>query len=165
MARLWIAPAFVLCACFISSAAAQTCVSPGGPFGTGTVSWVSSCTSADEFNSICQGSLTTIGTSAVYALNFDPVFPFNIIVTPSTGTYDPAIFLIGPNSCAQTTPCIGDADDGGAGVAEVISGSGLATGNATYYLVIDSTASASGCVPSTVQFFSLPVVLQSFSID
>jgi hypothetical protein len=144
---------------------AQTCGAPGGPVTTSPSSFQSTCTATDEFNSICAGSITAIGTSAVYAVQVGAVNNFTITVTPSVNTYDHAIFLIGPGSCAQTTPCVADADNAGPGAAEVLTpAANIAAG--TYYLVIDSTASAVGCVPSTVDFTgTLPVTLQNFSVE
>lgn len=144
---------------------AQTCGAPGGPVTTSPSSFNSTCTATDEFNSICAGSVTAIGTSAVYAVQVGAVNSFQITVTPSAGTYDHAIFLIGPGSCAQTAPCVADADNAGPGAAEVLSpAANIPAG--TYYLVIDSTAAATGCVPSTVSFTgTLPVTLQNFSVE
>lgn len=128
-------------------------------------SFQSTCTTADEFNSICAGSVTSIGTSAVYQVQVGAANDFTVTVTPSVASYDHAIFLIGPGSCAQTTPCVADADNAGPGAAETIDPAPN-TPAGTYYLVIDSTASAVGCVPSTVAFSGpLPVSLQNFSVE
>lgn len=146
---------------------AQTCASPGAPspITVAPANFNSACTAADEFNSICGGSVTAIGTSAVYSIQVGAVNNFTITVTPSAGTYDHAIFLIGPNSCLQTTDCVADADNAGAGAAESLDpADNLAPG--TYYLVIDSTAAAGGCVPSAVNITTaLPVSLKNFSVE
>lgn len=143
----------------------QTCAAPGGPVTVSPSNFQSTCTATDEFNSICGGSVTSIGTSAVYRVQVGAVNNFDITVTPSVATYDHAIFLIGPGTCLQTTPCVADADNAGAGAAETISPPDN-TPAGTYYLVIDSTAAATGCVPSTVAFAgTLPVSLQNFSVE
>jgi len=146
---------------------AQTCASPGAPspITTAPANFVSACTAADEFNSICGGIVTATGTSAVYSLQVGAVNNFTITVTPTVGTYDHAIFLIGPNSCLQTTPCVADADNAGPGAAESLDpADNLAPG--TYYLVIDSTAGPTGCVPSNVGITTvLPVSLKNFSVE
>ena len=143
----------------------QTCAAPGGPVTVSPSNFNSTCTATDEFNSICGGSVTAIGTSAVYRVQVGAVNNFNITVTPSVGTYDHAIFLIGPGSCLQTTPCVADNDAAGPGAPETIA-IPPNTPAGTYYLVIDSTAAATGCVPSNVVFAgTLPVSLQNFSVE
>lgn len=146
---------------------AQTCASPGAPspITAAPANFQTTCTVADEFNSICGGSVTATGTSAVYSLQVGAVNNFTITVTPTAGTYDHAIFLIGPGSCLQTTPCVADADDAGAGAAESLNpADNLAAG--TYYLVVDSTAGPTGCVPSNVVVTAaLPVSLKNFSVE
>ncbi|MBN8480730.1 MAG: hypothetical protein J0L88_03970 [Xanthomonadales bacterium] len=145
------------------SAFAQTCAAPGGPINAAG-SFNATCTTADEFNSICAGSVTAVGTSAVYRVNVGNPNSFAVTVTPS-GAYDHAIFLIGPNSCAQTTPCVADNDAAGAGAPESITiPANIPSG--TYYLVIDSTAAAVGCVPSTIAVTgTVPVSLKNFSVE
>jgi len=149
------------------AAFAQTCAAPGAPspITAAPINFNSACTAADEFGSICSGSVIATGTSAVYSLQVGAANNFTITVTPSTGTYDHAIFLIGPNSCAQTTPCVADADNAGPGAAESLDpADNLPAG--TYYLVIDSTAGPTGCVPSAVSVTAnLPVSLQDFSVE
>lgn len=149
------------------AAFAQTCAAPGAPspITVAPANFNSACTAADEFDSICGGSVTALGTSAVYSLQVGAVNNFTITVTPSTGTYDHAIFLIGPNSCLQTTACVADADNAGPGAAETLDPTdNLPAG--TYYLVIDSTAGPTGCVPSAVSVTAaLPVSLQDFSVE
>ncbi|HMM65929.1 MAG TPA: hypothetical protein PKC03_03215, partial [Dokdonella sp.] len=150
------------------SALAQTCASPGGPVTTSPSSFQSACTAADEFDSICGGSVSAIGTSAVYQVNVGSPNNFSITVTPNSAGYDHAIFLIGPG-CAQTANCVADADNAGPGAAEVVTIPNAQTPTlaaGTYYLVIDSTSSASGCVPSTVDVTgTLPVSLKNFSVE
>jgi hypothetical protein len=145
----------------------QTCASPGAPspITTAPANFVSACTAGDEFNSICGGSVTATGTSAVYSIQVGAANTFVITVTPTVNTYDQAIFLIGPNSCLQTTPCVADADNAGPGGAETLDpADNLPAG--TYYLVIDSTAGPTGCVPSNVGITAtLPVSLQNFSVE
>ena len=143
---------------------AQTCAAPGGPI-TAAGNFNATCTAADEFNSICAGSVTAVGTSAVYQVNVGNPNSFSVTVTPSAGTYDHAIFMIGPNSCAQTTPCVADNDAAGPGAAESITiPANIPSG--TYYLVVDSTAAAVGCVPSTIAVTgTVPVSLKNFSIE
>ena len=149
------------------AAFAQTCAAPGAPspITAAPINFNSACTAADEFGSICSGSVIATGTSAVYSLQVGAANNFTITVTPSTGTYDHAIFLIGPNSCAQTTPCVADADNAGPGAAESLDpADNLPAG--TYYLVIDSTSGPTGCVPSAVSVTAnLPVSLQDFSVE
>ena len=146
---------------------AQTCASPGAPspITAAPANFVSACTATDEFNSICGGSVTATGTSAVYSIQVGAVNTFTITVTPTVGTYDQAIFLIGPTTCLQTTPCVADADNAGPGAAEVLDPTdNLPAG--TYYLVIDSTAGPTGCVPSNVAITTiLPVSLKNFSVE
>jgi len=146
------------------AAFAQTCAAPGGPINAAGP-LAATCTAVDEFNSICGGSVTAVGTSAVYQVNVGTPNNFTIAVTPTVATYDHAIFLIGPGSCLQTTPCVADADDAGPGATETIS-SGVNIPVGTYYLVIDSTASAAGCVPSNIVVTgTVPVSLQGFSVE
>jgi len=146
------------------AAFAQTCAAPG-PTITGPGTFNATCTSADEFNSICSGSVTAVGTSAVYPVQVGNPNNFSITVTPSVNTYDHAIFLIGPNSCLQTTPCVAEDDAAPAGQPETIN-IPANTPSGTYYLVIDSTASAVGCVPSSIVVTgTVPVSLKNFSIE
>ena len=146
---------------------AQTCAAPGAPspITAAPANFNSACTAADEFNSICAGSVTATGTSAVYSIQLGAANNFTITVTPSAGTYDHAIFLIGPNSCAQTAPCVADADNAGAGAAESLDpADNLRAGTSS--LVCDSTAGPTGCVPSAVSIVgTLPVSLQNFSVE
>lgn len=158
-----------LAAIFSAPAAfAQTCASPGGPVSVSPSSFQSTCNATDEFDSICGGSVSAIGTSAVYQVNVGSPNNFSITVTPSVGTYDHAIFLIGP-TCAQTANCFADADNAGPGAAEVLTIPNALTPTlpaGTYFLVIDSTSSAVGCVPSTVSVTgTLPVALKNFSVE
>lgn len=149
------------------SSFAQTCAAPGATITLPNFATLfnSTCTGADEFNSICQGSITALGTSSVYRLNNPNPLPSGVFIrVDPPDSYDVAIFLIGPDSCLQTTPCIGADDAAGPGGVETIAiDSNLAPGE--YYLVIDSTAGTTGCLPSIVQIMSVPVTLQSFSID
>ncbi|MBN8480732.1 MAG: hypothetical protein J0L88_03980 [Xanthomonadales bacterium] len=164
MLRLITLSVAILCS---SSVFAQTCDNPAGPitlpaFG---VTFQSVCTGQDEFNSICQGSLTSIGTSAVYEIRNPQNLEVGLFITVDPpATYDVAIFLVGPDSCLQTSPCVAAEDSAGPGGSESISiQPPLAAGN--YYLVIDSTAAVSGCLPSQVSISAVPVTLQHFSIE
>jgi hypothetical protein len=150
------------------AAFAQTCASPGGPVTVSPSSFQSTCTAVDEFDSICGGSVSAIGTSAVYQVNVGSPNAFSITVTPNSAGYDHAIFLIGPG-CAQTANCVADADNAGPGAAETVTIPNAGTpvlAAGIYYLVIDSTSSAAGCVPSTVDVTgTLPVSLKNFSVE
>jgi len=159
--------AFVAVAFAGQSAFAQTCAAPGGPITLSPSTTPATCTAADEFDSICGGSVSAIGTSAVYQVNVGSPNNFSITVTPGAG-YDHAIFLIGPG-CLQTSNCVADADNAGPGAAEVVTIPNALTPTlaaGTYFLVIDSTSTAAGCVPSTISVTgTLSVSLKNFSVE
>lgn len=160
-----------ICAAMLAPVAfAQTCGTPGGPLVSGGPGVTGdSCGGSNEFSQICGGGLTAGGTSRTYQVNVGAGNNFTVTLTPSNGTYDPALFLVGPNACSAVAPCApgGDADNAGPGAPESIALSGLTAG--TYYVVVSSTNLSDpggSCGPYNLGISgTLPVKVQSFSVE
>lgn len=169
----------LLAACVIALfspvAFAQTCVAPGGPANGANTPYTTTGTTcgADTTSfgsSYCNGGIVAPGApAAVVAVDVGATNSFNLSMTTSTATYDPAIFLIGPGSCGSTSACIDQNDANGPGAGESLPSAGaniptIAAGR--YYVVMTSTASASNCgAYSLTVNATLPVELKNFSID
>lgn len=169
----------LLAACAISLFApvafAQTCAVPGGPANGANTPFTTTGTTcgADTTSfgsSYCNGGIVAPGApAAVVAVDVGATNSFNLSMTTSTATYNPAIFLIGPGSCGSTTACIDQNDANGAGAGESLPSTGtnlplLAAGR--YYVVMTSTTSAADCGTYSLTVNpTLPVELKNFSID
>ena len=169
----------LLTACIISLFApvafAQTCAAPGGPATGANTPYTTTGTTcgADTTSfgtSYCAGGIVTPGApAAVVQVNLGATNGFNVSMTTSTATFNPAIFLVGPTTCGSTAACVDSNDANGAGMGEVLpsAGTNIAQQPAgTYYVVISSTTSASDCGAYSLTVNPvLPVELKTFSID
>ena len=164
-----------LAASFFSPLAfAQTCAAPAGPANGSNVPLMVQGTTcgadATSFGtSYCQGGIVAPGApAAVVAIDVGPVNHLAITVATTTTTFNPALFLIGPNSCGSTTACIDENDANPAGGSERLPSSGVEIPQqpaGRYYLAITSMVSATDCGTFSATFDGFPVELQSFSID
>ena len=157
------------------AAFAQTCAAPGGPANGGNAPYNTSGTTCGgdttSFGtSYCTGGIVTPGApAAVVAVDLGTTNHFTVNMTTTTATYNPAIFLVGPNGCGSTTACPDQNDANGAGQGETLPSQGTeipqqAAGR--YYVVITSTTSAADCGTYALTVNpTLPVALQNFSID
>lgn len=144
---------------------AQTCASPSATIATAPFDGSGgTCASTREFDQVCGGGMPIQGPTNVWQVEVGPGNDFDATVTPTTPAYNPAIFFIGPG-CGAAASCAEMDDANGAGAPETISMAGLAPG--TYYIVVTSMeAGAEGCGDYTLHVTeTLPVELQSFSID
>lgn len=153
-----------------------TCASHGAPI-TGPVNLTAqdTCGGTTEFANLC-GNQHSPGPTNVYELTVGASNGFTITLTQTDGTYDSALWLVGPGvTCLNPTTCQAknDANGAGNGTTETLgSGEGLTTniGAGTYFLVVGSTAGASqasgGCGTYGLAISgSLPVKLNKFAID
>jgi hypothetical protein len=158
---------------FASTAFAQSCGSPttitSGQTITNAAGLPTTCGGDQSFTDICGGATLT-GASNVYSWVKGAGAPSgNIVVTPTAPSpYDTAIAIVESSStCAAALGnCLASADNAGSGLAETVSLAG--TGAAGNYFLIISSFSATGanqCGPYGVTVGTLPVKLQSFSIN
>jgi hypothetical protein len=150
------------CLSLSGAAVAQTCTSAETLQNGATVNG-DTCAATNQVNNWC-GSSTPIGAAfdVAYQVDLEAVNTPSITVTPAAG-YD--VYLgLAQGSCTEAAGCPsdGEAESGGAGVAETITLPQQAAG--TYFLLVTSVNTA-GCGAFTVAPVSgLPVALQEFTI-
>ena len=157
-----LASAIVGCMMLSGVATAQTCTSAGTLTNGGSVPG-DTCTSTNQVNTWC-GSSTPVGAAfdLAYQVDLAATNSPSITVTPAAG-FDVYIGLA-QGTCTEAAGCPsnGEAESGGAGVAETITLPQQAAG--TYFLLVTSVNTA-GCGAFTVTPISgLPVTLQQFDI-
>jgi hypothetical protein len=149
---------------------AQTCASPTTIVSSSTVAG-NSCaaptgTGDTTIGTLCSG-LSNTGPVAVYTwVHGAGATAGNITVTPAA-TYNTAIAIGSGVDCATALGgfCDATADVGGVGVAETVPLSSAAAAK-KYFLFISSFAiGASSCGAYSIAVGTLPVKLQSFSIN
>ena len=162
--------ASTLCLGVMSSTAfSQTCSSPTVLASGSTVNG-NTCGGDQSFTDICGGA-TLKGPSNVYTWTYGGgTVSGSIVVTPTGGapTFDPALAIVnGSATCSGSVgTCDVTADANANSSAETVSLTGLNT-NGPYFLIISSfsTTAANQCGPYSLQAGTLPVKLQSFSIN
>lgn len=141
---------------------AQTCTPAAGAItdATGTIN-VNTCQSTNQLLSACNG-LDAIGASpdTIYSLQIPPGTTGSVSATP-TG-YDLKLALL-QGTCSAGSTCIRDADAGGIGTTESFSLAGLPAG--AYFVLLTSFGGSPDCGVTLINYFSVPVTLQRFSID
>jgi hypothetical protein len=92
------------------------------------------CFAVDDYTSyICTG-YNSAGPDVVYTFTLDDPSAVTLTVNPTSGIWDPSIYLV--TDCADPDgTCVGGSDEYGS-VPETISFDALAAG--TYYLIVDS---------------------------
>ena len=155
-------PAIFGCMLLSGVATAQTCTSEETLHNGGSVSG-DTCTSTNQVNNWC-GSSTPVGAAfdRAYQVDLAATNAASITVTPAAG-FDVYIGLA-QGTCTEAAGCPsnGEAENGGAGVAETITLPQQAQG--TYYLLVTSVNTA-GCGAFTISpIAGLPVTLQNFDI-
>ena len=153
-----------------SSAFAQTCSAPTHLDSNTTVNG-NTCGGDQSFTDICGGATLT-GASNVYSWTVGAAATVNgsVTVTPTGAgaTFDPGIAIVSGTTCSGALGnCTGTADANGSGGAETIALTGNASAAGTYYLIVSSfsTTGANQCGAYSLAAGTLPVKLQSFSIN
>jgi hypothetical protein len=147
------------------SAFAQNCTASSGALsGANSNSNVAfdTCTATDQLAVSCSG-LNPIGPAqdAIWSLQIGPgAHSGSIGISTTTATFDIYAGIMS-GSCSGGSPCPVEADSGGAGGAESLDIGALANG--TYYLLV--TSFGASCGPVTVALPTLPVALQTFSVE
>jgi hypothetical protein len=152
-----------------SGAYAQTCVATAGntPL-TGansgqTLMGVNTCSATDQLAVACNG-LSPIGSSPdlVWQVTIGPgASSGTITVTPTGASWNPYLILMS-GACSGGSTCVIDADDNGPGVAESGNVPAAAGG---YWLMITDESGLTTCGTADVTLGTLPVSLQSFSVE
>jgi hypothetical protein len=152
-----------------SSAYGQSCSTPTALLSNATVAGTT-CGGDQSFTDICGGATLT-GPSNVYTwtVGAGGTVSGSVTVTPTGAgaTFDPGIAITSGTTCSGSLGnCTGSADNAASGGAETIALSSASTAG-TYYLIISSfsTTAANQCGPYNLQAGTLPVKLQSFSIN
>lgn len=146
---------------------AQSCTA-NAPAITGAQSGMTlpafdTCTATDQLAVSCSG-LNPIGpaTDAIWAVTVGPgAHSGSFNLATSVGTYDLYVGLMS-GSCSGASPCPLEADSNPAGGSETL-GPVDALANGTYYMLV--TTFGAGCGPVTITVPTLPVSLQSFSVE
>jgi len=170
-----------------SSALAQTCAAPtelvsgSNITNTGLPTFSpNTCTGDNSFSDICGGATLT-GRAHVYHWHYAGANTpaGSITVTPApkdngaggttTATFNVALAVAtGAATCAASLgTCAASADNNANNSAESIPLAGLNTNPSDYFLIISSfdATAANQCGPYSMTVGTLPVKLQSFSIN
>jgi len=158
------------------AAAGGTCAAPVVLTSNSTVSALNNCTVSpgdgdSSIGTVC-GSNDVTGGVHVFTWTYGGANTpsGNLTVTPTgaSPTYNPAIFVSHGADCATAAGAVScDAQSDVAGTtAETIALSTLNTASTTYFLFVASTALGTAkCGPYNLGVGTLPVKLQSFSIN
>lgn len=151
-----------------SGANAQTCVASAGNStltgaNSGQTLNVNTCTATDQLAVACNG-LSPIGGSPdlVWQVTLGPGATSGMItVTPNGTAWDPYLILMA-GACSGGSTCVIDADNAGAGGAESGNIPAAAGG---YWLMVTDESGLTSCGTAAVALGTLPVSLQSFSVE
>jgi hypothetical protein len=170
-----LACSIALAGCVVAgSVSAQTCTANGaitlsGPQSlTTAVQNFDTCGVPNQLGAMCSSATTSAATDAIWSVTLGPGAiggtsnaEQNFVISTTNAAYDLyAALLQGP--CADSAPCVREADSNGPGGSESISVQGLAAGQ--YFLAVTSFT-AGQCGPVTIEVPRLPVALQNFSVE
>ena len=111
----------------------------------------------------CSNYTTVAGPDEIYLFTTGAGASVGVSLVPTTGTYDPAIYVL--STCGTASTCVVGADAGLAGGNETIAAQAFAPG--TYGLYVDSfysTAAGSGAYNLSVTG-TLPVEVSDFHVE
>ena len=154
-----------------SSVSAQTCTSPTTLVSNTTGTPGNSCNGDATLGNICS-NLQNTGKVDVYTWSYGGANTpsGSLTVTPTGTAWNPAIAVASSTDCASATGagCANQADANpsgtGAGSAETLPLAGLTT-QGKYFFFVTSFAAGTTCGTYTLDVGTLPVKLQSFSIN
>lgn len=149
------------------SAFAQTCTPTSGAFTGANSNTVfgpfDTCGATNQLVTNCSG-LNPIGTAtdAIFSVQIGPgAHSGNFVISTTAGTFDIYAGIMS-GSCGAGSPCPVEADSNGAGGSETLAIDGLANGS--YWLIVTSFT-AGQCGAINIAIPTLPVSLQSFSVE
>jgi hypothetical protein len=151
---------------------AQTCVSPTTITSGQVINAANNCTVAPgngdpTIGTVCGSNDVTGGVHVYTWTHGNGATSGNITVTP-TAPYNAAIFVADGADCATAAGAVAcdGASDGAAQAVESVALTGLNAANTTYFLFVASTALGTAkCGQYNLAVGTLPVKLQSFSIN
>jgi hypothetical protein len=141
---------------------AQSCTTPIPLPGFANVTG-DTCAGANELGTLCIFGQSP-SNDIVYQVNLaTPYTATTVTLTNNTPAWNAAIVLV-QAACNGNSTCPRNADAGGPGAGETLAVDGLTAG--TYFLVVTSTTSDTGCGSyGMVVDGSFPVSLQSFDVS
>lgn len=148
------------------AAMSQTCTQNQGALASGSSMAIDTCSAGDHLAAACS-SLSPIGTApdAIWSVTVGSGASGNITITPTGTAWDPYLLLMA-GSCADSSTCVIDSDNNGAGTgAAFAEGGTIPTTPGTYYLLITDESGTTSCGTGTLDVGTLPVKLQKFSVN